>query len=174
MNTRKRGDHLVATGLAKTIGDVAAIVNDQIGDCSEGKILYSSVSQCSRFLTEGTFDAVIDRGRPVISIDSHSVNFGDAVRVLKLEMKGLVFALKSRREMDVKDQALRSKELSFWNECIATAKQGAGLAVGRFVDTAIDAEVERRLEPSLRGELVAIRATLEWVRATICQGIQKM
>jgi hypothetical protein len=174
METRKRGDHLVATGLAKTIGDVAATIKEHIGDSAEGKILYSAVSQCSRFLTGGAFDAVINRGRPVLFADAHSVSFGEAVRLMKLEMGSLVVALKSRREIDVKDQALRSQEHSFWDGGVSTSKKGATLAVGRFIDEAIDTEVERRLRSGPRGESSAVRANLEWVRSTICEAIQKM
>ena len=37
-----------------------------------------------------------------------------------------------------------------------------------------DTEVERRLNHKARGEMEAVRATLEWVRGAMCEGIQKM
>lgn len=60
MNTHKRGDHLLATGLSKTLGDLASMIDADVGQTSEGRALRDAVSRCTRYLTGGTFDAVID------------------------------------------------------------------------------------------------------------------
>ena len=62
MNARKRGDPLIAAGLAKTLGDVAALIDQKAGDCKEARFLCLNMSQCIRRLTDGNLDAVIDRG----------------------------------------------------------------------------------------------------------------
>ncbi len=171
----KRGDHLFATGLSKTIGDVADRIGSEIGDCSEGRVLFSTVSRCSRLLTGGVFDAVLDKGKPVLHDGAHSAAFGDAVKGFRLQMASLVFALKFRRGLDGDDQRARAQDLDLANRQLATSKHCAVLATGRFFDGAMDEAVARRLmATTLRGEVVAAQATLESVRQAICRCIEKV
>ena len=171
----RRGDHLFATGLSKTIGDVAERISSEIGNCSEGRVLFETVSRCSRLLTGGVFDAVIDKGKPVLQEDEHSAVFGEAVKAFKLQMRSLVFAMKSRRDIGGNDPRMRTQELALANRQLATAKHYAVLVTGQFFDAAVDENVARRLVATeLRGEIEAARAALEQVRRAICRCIEKM
>ena len=174
MNTHKRGDHLLATGLSKTLGDLASMIDAEVGQTSEGRALRDAVSRCTRYLTGGTFDAVIDKGKPVQSDDAHSKAFGEAVLALKLQMSSLVFALQFRRGIDEKDKAMRIRDLELANRQLATAKLATRLAVGQFFDQAIDEAVAARLTAQLRGEIQALRALLERIRETLCAAVERM
>ena len=174
MDTRKKGDHFVATGLGKTLDDIAKTVHGEIGDCSEGRLLHGALVKCSPRFIGGAYDFASGKGGSATASDSHSVEFGKASKDAKWAMTSLVFALKSRRSIDVKSQAERLKELTYWNEFVGNAKASAILAIGTFIDRAIDSEVEQRLPKSLKGDAGAVRGNLEWVRSAICEAIRKM
>lgn len=171
MNIRKRGDHLFATGLSKTIRDVSIMIAAEIGNYSEGRVLLETVSRCTRDLTGEVFHAVIDKGRPVRGDDPHSLIFGRDASNLKLQIQSLVFALRFRREVEGRDRAT----LSLANRQVATAKHHSMLTVGRFFDSVMDDRVaERLIGTAVCGEIQAAQASLENVRREICRCIARM
>jgi hypothetical protein len=175
MNVSKRGDHLFATGFSKTLGDVAVMLSDEIGGTSEGRRLEAAVSRCSRLLTGGVFDAVIDKGRPVTGPDAHSLQFGEASQAFLRQMRTLVFALQFRRGIEGGDAAARGADLALANRQLATAKHAAILETGRFIDAVTDPAVAARLVATgLRGEIEAARAALEQVRQALCACIARV
>ncbi len=175
MNVRKRGDHLFATGVSKTLGDVAGRIATEIGDTTEGRVLLAVVSRCSRLLTDGVFDAVIDKGKPVLHADVHATDFGEAARSFGQQMETLILALKLRHGIAETYQPARAKEFDLANRQLGTAKHYAAIETGRFIDLATDPEVAKRLMATdLRGEIEAAKASLERVRQAICDCISKM
>ncbi len=175
MNIRKRGDHLFATGLAKTLGDVEHSIGKQIGHTTEGELLRQVVQRCSRLLTGGVFDAVIDRGRPVLQEDLHATEFGATARAFREQMESLVFAVKFRHGISETYQPARAKEFDVATRQLATAKHYAIIETGRFIDMATDPAVAQRLmQTDLRGEIEAAKASLERVRQALCDCIAKM
>jgi hypothetical protein len=162
-------------GLAKTLGEVAALIHDEVGKTTEGDILYREVSRCSRMVTGGVFDAVIDKGRPVLQDDQHAGEFGKATRAFREQMESLVFALKLRHGITQTYQPARAAEFDLASRQLFTAKQYAIIETGRFIDLAADPAVAARLMATdLRGEIEAAKASLERVRQTICDCIAKM
>lgn len=174
MNVRKRGDHLVAAGLAKTLGDVAALIDKEAGDCKEAKLLSSTISRCTRWLTDGTVDAVIDRGRLVLFDDVQSGVFGELSKRLRLEMTSLAAALRSRSSLGKGGQAVSAREVEIQQGFVAMAKTATGLVASQFVAAAIDHEVAKRMEPGRRGEVAAARALLDRVRQAILQALDSL
>lgn len=175
MNIRKRGDHLFATGLAKTLGDVEERIEALIGDTTEGRRLKLVVQRCSRLLTGGVFDAVIDKGKPVLHEDLHATQFGAVARAFREQMETLTRALQFRHGIAETYQPARAKEFDLANRQLATAKHYAIIETGRFIDMATDPAVAQRLMATdLRGEIEAARASLEGVRQALCDCIAKM
>lgn len=181
MNVSKRGDHLFAAGLWKTIGDIAESVRIQIGKYSEGRVLSNELLLLQRELCGPEFDVTINRGRPVTGADAHSHAFGQAVLRFRLDMESVVFALKYRRSIDERNQNLRTEVLTQANRQLATAKQHAMLTVGQFFDAVVDPNVLGQIlacEPNDRAriqiELTRMRLKLDSVRRAIIDTIAKM
>lgn len=174
MNVRKRGDHLVAVGLAKTLGDLVMMIEEEASDSRETRVLSSSLSQCTRWLTDGTVDAVIDRGRLVFYEDAQSGAFGELSSKLRLEVRSLLGALRLRSGAGKPGQATTAREVEIHHGFVATAKLATGLAVSQFVAAAIDHEVAARLSSERRGEVAMARALLDRVRRAILQAIDTL
>ena len=181
MNISKRGDHLFAAGLSKTIGDIAESVRTQIGKFSEGRVLSNELLLLRRELCGPEFDVTINRGRPVTEADAHSRAFGQAVLRFRLDMESVVFALKCRRGIDERNQNLRTEVLTRANRQLATAKQHAMLSVGQFFDAVVDPNVLGQIlacEPNDRAriqiEFTRMKLKLESVRLAITDTIAKM
>lgn len=154
MNISKRGDHLFAAGLPKTIGDVAKVVRTQIGEYSEGRVLADELFATQRVLGGSEFELTINRGRPVVGHDAHSLVFGVVVERFRLDMQAVVFALKHRRSIDARDAAQRTEALTQANTHLATAKQYAMVTVGRLFDAVVDRDVLKQIldaRPAMRG-----------------------
>lgn len=145
MNISKRGDHLFATGLPKTIGDVAKLVRAQIGEYSEGRVLADELFAMQRELGGNEFDLTINRGRPFSGHDTHSLIFGTIVDGFRRDMQAVVFAVKHRRSIDARDGAQRSEALRQANAHLATAKQYALFTVGRLFDAVVDRDVLKQI-----------------------------
>jgi hypothetical protein len=185
MNIKKRGDHLFAAGLWKTIRDVAESVRTQIGQYSEGRVLTNELLLLLHELGGSEFQVTINKGLPVTGGDPHADAFGEAVRRFKLDMESLVFALKYRRSIDERNQNLRAELLTQANRQLATAKQHAMLTVGQFVDAVIDPKVlgqiltaepkERaRIQKNLGINIEDTRIKLGSLRHAIIDTIAKM
>jgi hypothetical protein len=174
MNVRKRGDQLVAAGLAKTLGEVAPLIDQEAGDCKEARFLSSTISQCTRWLSDGTVDAVIDRGRLVLFDDAQSGIFGDLSKKLRLEMTSLAAALRLRSSLGKGGQAVSAREVEIQQGYVAMAKTATGLVASQFVAAAIDHEVARRMEAERGGEVAAARALLERVRQAILRALDRL
>ncbi|TCW83364.1 hypothetical protein C5O80_15530 [Burkholderia sp. SRS-46] len=183
MNISKRGDHLFAAGLWKTIGDVAQRVSEQVGDYSEGRVLSTELSALQYQLSSSAFDITVNKGRAVTGPDAHSIAFGETVRRFRLDMESLVFALKHRRSIDAREPAARFAALTQANAQLATAKQYATLTVGRFFDTVVDQNVLGQLArdgSNARDKSIAdvkirdARIKLGHVRRGIVESIAKM
>lgn len=174
MAIRKRGDHLVATGLSKTLGDIAAFLETEAGDCREVRFLADAISQATRWLTEGEFDAVINRGRLARFDDAQSGVFGELSAKLRLEMTSLTAALKSRSSLGKDGQATSASEVEIRSSFVGTAKIATWLAMSQFVEAALDHEVAERMGPGRRGEVATARAMLGRVRQSLLQAIEKL
>lgn len=175
MTVNKRGDHLIATGLAKTLGDISQRLAATVGDVSEGRVLLQALSRCSRHISGGLFDAVIDKGKPVQASDEHSQRFGECTLALTQQVEMLLFSVQFRRGIEGGDQAARARDLDLANRQLATSKGYTVLAVGRFFDTAIDERVAAQLAGrGLGGEIEATRAALDRLRQAICRAIEVM
>ncbi|KWK30492.1 hypothetical protein WT77_00110 [Burkholderia stagnalis] len=183
MNISKRGDHLFAAGLWKTIGDVAGLVRAKVGDYSEGRVLSTELFALQRELSSSAFDITINKGRAVMGPDAHSLAFGEAVRRFRLDMEALVFALQHRRNIDDREPAARLAALTQANAQLAAAKQYATLTVGRFFDTVVDQSVLGQLAQNgtnSRDSMIAsvkirdARIKLGHVRRGIVESIAKM
>jgi len=174
MNVRKRGDHLVAAGLAKTLGDVAALIDKEAGDCKEARFLSSTISQCTRWLTDGTMDAVIDRGRLVLYDDAQSGTFGELSKQLRLEMTSLAAALRSRNGLGKDGSSVNARDVEIHHGYVAMAKAATGLIASQFVAAALDHEVAKRMASDRRGEVAAARALLDRVRQAILQALDRL
>lgn len=174
MDVHKRGDHLVATGLAKTLADITAALQAMLGAHVESARLLKALSECSRHITDGTFDAVIDRGKPVLGADPHSVAFGAASQALMLEMRALGAALRLRRARPQGTGGELSTNVRLAHDAVAHAKLAVWLALGRFFDEAIDTRVERRLAAMNRGEASASRATLKRLHDALWREVERL
>ncbi|RKU00463.1 hypothetical protein C7H84_25515 [Burkholderia sp. Nafp2/4-1b] len=170
MNISKRGDHLFAAGLWKTIGDVAKSVRTQIGEYSEGRVLADALFALQRELGGSEFDVTINQGRPVAGSDPHSLIFGRAVERFKYDMEAVVFALKHRRGIDGPNGAQRAEALAQANTHLATAKQYAIFTVGRFFDAVVDRDVLEQIvgaESPARGRPLAARKGIDETQRTL-------
>jgi hypothetical protein len=181
MNISKRGDHLFAAGLRKTIGDIAESVRTQIGQYSEGRVLSNELLSLQRELGGHEFDVTINTGRPVTGADAHSQTFGKAVLGFRQDMESLVFALKYRRSIDERNQNLRSEQLTQANKQLATAKQHSMLTVGKFFDAVVDPNVLGQIlacelieHGRIQIELTRMKLKLDIVRRAIIDTIAKM
>lgn len=156
------------------------MIRTEIGDYSEGRVLYTELSAWKRILTSNEFHVVVNKGRPVTGADPHSVAFGKAVNDFELSMRSLVFTLQHRRSIDSRDQAARTAEFDSASRCIADAKQYAKLAVSKVFDSVVDENVLRQIlfaDSDDRGRLDQIataRAKLQRVRGAIVGSIWKM
>lgn len=180
MNIRKRGDHLFAAGLAKTIRDLAELIRVEIGDCSEGSILKAELSERWPELTSTEFHTVINKGGFVTGDDAHSHAFGRAARDLKWQMQSLAFALNFRRGLDDRDPAARVAALRLANAQVTTAKYQAMLALFQFFDAVVDENVMSQLVHTERNDsarlarIAATRTMLERVRLAIAACIARV
>ncbi|WP_246792875.1 hypothetical protein [Burkholderia perseverans] len=180
MTITKRGDHLFAAGLSKTMRDVGDLIHTGIGQTSEGRVLYAKLAACRRTLTGDAFEIAIDRGRVVGGADAHSVAFGHAIRDFDLTMRSLVFALQHRRGIDeVRDQGKRTDDLMQASRLVDDARQYATIAVNRLFETVIDPDVLGRLLGDGGGraqltQITAARETLRRARSEIVATIARM
>lgn len=170
---KKRGDHVFATGIAKTISDIASHVTSEIGAYSEGRVLASEVASCVPLLKTGPFQLVVDKGDRASRDDAHSVAFGAKDFAFKTSMAGLVTALKLRREVDKADPAERDKLLNQSNRLINASKLRAQLDLGQFFDNAVDEEAATMMKDQ-NSAIAAGKAALETAKTVIAASIKKV
>ena len=170
---KKRGDHVFATGLSKTIADIAAIAKSEIGSSSEGRILSDEVSSCVPLITGGPFDLVVDKGEPASKADAHSATFGTTANAFRGSMRSLVTALKFRRDIDAGDKSKRAADFEQASRLIRESKLQAKLTAGRCFDTAIDEDAAKMM-PDKGAEIASAKASIKLVEERIYAAIDKM
>ncbi|MBR8058602.1 hypothetical protein [Burkholderia dolosa] len=184
MNISKRGDHLFAAGLWKTIADVAHSARLRIGEYSEGRLFADVLFELAReFGGDGAFDITINRGRAVTGADAHSSLFGRAIERFKQDMEALIFAVQYRRGIDERDQKTRADVLTQANSGLLTAKQSATITVGRVFDAVVDRDVLRQIldgvpnagaRDDMRRKIEMARTTLAVMRHRLLDSIARM
>ncbi|MEK6425297.1 MAG: hypothetical protein V4801_37450 [Burkholderia gladioli] len=180
MNISKRGDHLFAAGLLKTIRDVTEMVfRSEIGGTSEGRVLQRDILAMQRLLGGSEFEMTVNRGRVVTAPDPHSIAFGAAARDFTLTMRSLVFSLEHRRGIGSEGrQSERNEQMMQAARLVTDAKRYARVAVNRVFDAVIDPGVLQQLaqgsDRTRTTQIATARANLQRVRADMLASIGKM
>jgi hypothetical protein len=143
----KRGDHIFANGLLKTINALSARASLELGSLREAKILDEMFTSCRSILEQSPYQLTVDKGDATSFGDTHSQIFGLHTEIFTFAMISYIRALKTRHDRPVNRSNVEESHFA-----IRDAIHWIDLHIEDWVSLACDREAER-LMPEKRKEI---------------------